>query len=176
MERYARRTSERAVRRTVASIALLALIACGSDATSGVMPTPIGVASFVRLVSDPGDVLGGGATFDYSKPNALVTVRPVGAQLSMRVVGDRVWDGYLALSGDTRLRTGTFPNLTNTPPLGGAGFRWSSQERTCAASIASVTIDSLTYDGDALRAIDLHFEQRCDGQSAALRGQVHWAE
>ena len=32
----------------------------------------------------------------------------------------------------------------------------------------------MQYDGDVLRAIDLHFEQRCDGQSAALTGTVRW--
>jgi hypothetical protein len=156
------------------SLALLLLAACGSDNPSGVTPAA-GVPSFVRLVSDPGESLGGGATLDYSKTNALLTVRPLGPQLTMRVVGDRVWDGFLALSSsETKLRAGTFANLTNTPSSGVAGFRWSSQERSCVASVASVTIDSVKYDGATLRAIDLHFDQRCDGQSVTLRGTVHW--
>jgi hypothetical protein len=154
------------------SVALLLLTACGSDDPSGVTPTA-GVPSFVRLASDSGDSLGGGGTYEYSTAN--VTVRPFGAQLAMRVVGNRVWDGFLGLSSsDTKLRPGTFANLTNTPSSGAAGFRWSSQELSCVASVATVTIDSLKYDGDVLRAIDLHFEQRCDGRSAALRGTVHW--
>jgi len=107
----------------------------------------------VRLASDPGESLGGGATLDYSKANALVTVHGYGAQLAVRVVGDRVWDGFLALgSGEPRLRAGTFAALTNIPPGGGAGFRWSSQELTCGSSVATVTIDSVKYDGDVLRA------------------------
>jgi hypothetical protein len=157
-----------------AAIPLVALLACGSDAPSGVAPPPVGVGSAVHLASDPGESLAAGATYDYSTANALVTVRPFGTQLSMRVVGDRVWDGYLSISGGTQLRTGTFTDLSNTPLPGGSGFRWSSQERTCVSSVASVTIDTVHYDGDALRAIDLHFEQRCDGQSAALRGTVRW--
>ena len=129
----------------------------------------------MRLASDPGESLGGGATLDYSKANALVTVHGYGAQLAVRVVGDRVWDGFLALgSGEARLRAGTFAALTNIPPGDGAGFRWSSQELTYGSSVATVTIDSVKYDGDVLRAIDLRFEQRCDGKSAALRGTVHW--
>jgi len=154
---------------------LFALTGCGSDAPSSVARPPVGgVASFVHLVSEQGDALGAGATYDYSTANALVTVRPLRAQLAVRVVGDRVWDGFLDLSSsELRLRTGTFANLTNAPASGSAGFRWSSQETTCATSVASVTIDSLKYDGSALSAIDLRFEQRCGGQSA-LRGTVHW--
>jgi hypothetical protein len=160
--------------RAVASIGVVALVACGSDAPAG-PSAPAGVATFVHLAGDPGETLGGGATLDYSATNALVTVRPFGAQLAMRVVGDRVWDGFLALaSSETRLRAGTFTSLTNAPGPGSAGFRWSSQEVTCTASVATVTIDSVKYDGDVPRAIDLRFEQRCDGESAALRGTVHW--
>lgn len=164
------------MRRVAAALALLAVAACGTTASSGILVgPPVGVVSFVRLVSDAGEPLGGGATFDYSTANALVTVRPYGAQLAIRVVGDRIWDGFLALaSSDQRLRAGTFAALTSSPVAGSAGFRWSSQELTCAASVATVTIDSVRYDGDALREVDLRFEQRCDGQSAALRGTVHW--
>jgi hypothetical protein len=168
-------TSRDVARRWWVSVVLVALTACTVEVPSAVIDTPEGVATFVRLTSEAGEPLGAGATYDYSKSNAFVTVRPYGAQLAMRVVGDRVWDGFLALpSGETRLRAGTFAALTNTPSAGSAGFRWSSQEQTCAASVASVTIDSVTYDGDALRTIDLRFEQRCDAQSAALRGTVHW--
>ena len=159
----------------LAATGLAALSSCGSDAPSGVANPPASVPSFVKLASDAGESLGAGGTFDYSKANALVTVRPLGAQLAIRVVGDRVWDGFLSLgSGETQLRAGTFSGLTNTPATGTAGFRWSSQELTCAASVATVTIDSVKYDAATLRAIDLHFEQRCDGQTAALRGTVHW--
>jgi hypothetical protein len=156
------------------TIVLLALIACGSDAPSAVVTQPAGVGSAVHLASDPGETLGGGATFDYTDANARLTVRPFGTQLSIRVVGERIWDGFLSLPGDARLRMGTFANLSSAPPSDAPGFRWSSQERSCASSVASVTIDTVQYAGDALRAIDLHFEQRCDGQSAALTGTVRW--
>ena len=163
------------MRRAFASFALLALAACGAESPVLVSHEQVPIASFVELVGDPGESLGGGGTYSYSINNALVTVRPLGAQLAIRVVGDRVWDGFLSLgSGETLLRTGTLSGATNTPAAGTGGFRWSSQELTCTASIATVTIDSVKYEAATLRAIDLHFEQRCNGQSAALRGTVHW--
>ena len=162
------------MRRVAASLALLALAGCGGDSATKVA-APEGVASYVALVSDAGEALASGAPYAYSKANALITVRPLGAQVAVRVVADRVWDGFLALaSNETRLRAGTFADLTNTPAAGSAGFRWSSQEVTCAVSVATVTIDSVKYDAGVLRALDFRFEQRCDGKSAALRGQVHW--
>ena len=158
------------------AVTLFALAACGAVTPSGVVvDQPEGVATFVRLASDTGEPLGGGSTYEYSEQGALVTVRASGAQAAIRVVGDRVWDGYLALaSGETRLRAGTFAALTNAPAAGSAGFRWSSQEVTCGTSVATVTIDSVSYDGDALRAIDFRFDQRCDAQTGALHGTVHW--
>ena len=157
------------------AVVLVAVAACTVAVPSAVIDAPPGVATFVRLTSDAGEPLGGGSTYEYSEQGALVTARASGAQLAIRVVGDRVWDGFLALpSGESRLRAGTFAALTNTPSAGSAGFRWSSQEQSCGASVASVTIDSVTYDGDALSAIDFQFEQRCDARNGALRGTVHW--
>lgn len=155
---------------------LVTVAACTVALPSAVVDKkPEDVATFVRLASDTGEPLGEGSTYEYSEQGALVTARATGAQLAIRVVGDRVWDGFLALaSSEPRLRAGTFAALTNTPSAGSAGFRWSSQETACGASLATVTIDSVTYDGDALAAIDFQFEQRCDAQSAALRGTVHW--
>ena len=155
------------------SVALLHLTACGADAVANVAP-PFGVASYIALASDPGEPLAGGAAYDYSTATARITARPLGAQLAMRVVGDRVWDGSCVPERRDATAYGQLPGLTNSPPIGGAGFRWSSQELTCTSSIASVTIDSLKYDGESLRSIDLRFKQRCNGQSAALRGIVHW--
>ena len=168
-------TSRTLTRRAWMAVAPIALAACTVAVPSATIDSPAGVATFVRLASDTGEPLGGGSTYDYSGQNAFVTARASGAQLALRVVGARVWDGFLTLpSSEPRLRAGTFAALTNTPVAGSAGFRWSSQEVSCGASVATVTIDSVTYDGDALAAIDFQFEQRCDAQTAALRGTVHW--
>ena len=168
-------STSRLARRAWLSVTLVTLAACGAVVPSATIDAPAGDPTFVRLTSDAGESLGGGSSYEYSETGALVTARASGAQLAIRVVGDRVWDGFLALSsGETRLRAGTFAGLTNAPSADSAGFRWSSQEKSCDASVATVTIDSVTYDGDALSAIDFKFEQRCDAQAGALRGTVHW--
>ena len=37
-------------------------------------------------------------------------------------------------------------------------------------------VDSVTYDGSTLTAIDLRFEQYCDGRAPALYGAIHWSQ
>ena len=163
----------RTTRRALSALVLASATACGSD--GGVDPRPVDAPNSMRLTSDAGDAMGNGATFSYTGASALVTVRPYRAALSMRVVADSVWDGALVLAGE-RVRTGTFADLPAQPSAASAGsaFRWSSQDRSCATSRSTVTIDTATYDGDALVALHLGFEQHCGGSAAALRGTVHW--
>ena len=156
-------------------IAVSLATACASD--GGVQPPPpVTTPNSVRLVSDPGDVIGNGGRYDYSPGNALLTVNPFRNEISIRVVGDSVWDAYFVVPGGVKLRTGTFTELPSYPSANAAGgaFRWASQDRQCATSNSAVTIEGVEYDVDALLAIDLRFEQRCGSQAAALRGTVHW--
>ena len=157
-------------------VAVSFVAACASD--SGVQPPlpPTTTPNSVRLVSDPGDEIGNGGSYDYSPANALLTVNPFRNQVSIRVVGDSVWDAYLVLPGEVKLQAGTFTDLPSYPSTNAAGgaFRWASQDRQCAPSTSAVTIERVEYDGDALLAIDLRFEQRCGAQTGALRGTVHW--
>ena len=37
-------------------------------------------------------------------------------------------------------------------------------------------VDAVTYVGDTLTAIDLRFEQHCEGHAPALRGEIHWIQ
>ena len=157
-------------------IVLVLAAACASDSSVPPQLPLITTPNSVRLVSDPGDVIGNGGSYDYSPANALLTVNPFRNEISIRVVGDSVWDAYLVIPGGVKLRAGTFTDLPGYPSTTAAGgaFRWASQERQCAPSNSAVTIERAEYDGDALLAIDLRFEQRCGALSAALRGTVHW--
>jgi hypothetical protein len=37
-------------------------------------------------------------------------------------------------------------------------------------------IDSISYVDGQLKSLDMRFEQRCEGASGVLRGQVHWVD
>ena len=74
------------------------------------------------------------------------------------------------------LQPGTYANVTRYPfndPATG-GLDWGGEGRGCNTLTGSFTIDSVTYSETELTAIDLHFEQHCEGASAALRATIHW--
>ena len=52
---------------------------------------------------------------------------------------------------------------------------WSGEGRGCGTLTGTATIHTVRYDATgALAAIDMDFEQHCEGSADALRGQIHW--
>ncbi len=79
-------------------------------------------------------------------------------------------------SASTRIAPGTYANLERFPfhdPADG-GLSWSGEGRGCNTLVGSFTVDSVRYAGDTLTAIDMRFEQHCEGGTPALEGTVHW--
>ena len=163
----------------VPAFALAFAAACGGSgdgvagpSKSAPKPTP----NFIQLRSDPGDYIGGGASYDYTQANALIKVTASAGHLSVKVTGDQWWFGDIVMPGGVSFKTGTYANLTrypfNTPAEG--GLDWSGEGRGCNTLSGSVTIDSVTYTAGDLTAIDLKFEQHCEGGTAALRATIHW--
>lgn len=134
--------------------------------------------TFIELQSDPGDWIGGGATYRYTQADAIIAVEATGGYLSVIVTGDESWWGdFQAPSALARLEQGSYANLTRYPfhdPAVG-GLSWSGEGRGCNTLTGSFTVQSVAYAqaGDLL-AIDLSFEQHCEGGGPALRGRVHW--
>jgi uncharacterized repeat protein (TIGR01451 family) len=131
----------------------------------------------VTLQSDPGDYVGGGQNYAYSNADSILTVSAAGNRLSVHVTGDQSWIGEFQLPNTlTQLQAGTYPNLQRYPfnnPVYG-GIDWTGEGRGCNTQKGTVVINSVTYTGGVLSAIDMNFEQHCEGQVAALRGHVHW--
>jgi hypothetical protein len=76
----------------------------------------------------------------------------------------------------TQLQPGYYPGLQrypfHNPALG--GLDWYGQGRGCNTLQGWFVVDSVTYIGGALAAIDLRFEQHCQGITPALHGAIHW--
>jgi hypothetical protein len=146
---------------------------CGDSGTGPTAPAP----NSVRLESDPGDFIGQGRTYDYTSANALISVDATGGHLTVIVNGDETWRGEFQMpSASTRFQPGTYANLTrfgSHDPAAGA-LDWFGEGRGCNTLVGSFTVDSVRYVGDVLAAIDLRFQQRCEGTVPALDGTVHW--
>jgi hypothetical protein len=133
--------------------------------------------NFVYLESEAGDPLGAGKTFVYTQADAILTTVSSGAHLAVSVNGDESWSGnFQAMSSIPQLQPGYYGHLTRYPfqnPAFG-GLDWSGMGLGCNMLTGWFVIDSVTYTSDALTAIDLRFEQHCDGATAALHGRVRW--
>ncbi len=141
------------------------------------IPTSPQSASFVSLRSDAGDYIGAGQSYEYNRASALIDVTADGGKLTVRIHGDQQWTGNFVLpSSQTQLSPGTYSNLRRFPFHDAAvgGLDWSGEGRGCNTLTGTLTIDSVTYMAGSLAAIDLRFEQHCEGMAPALRGQIHW--
>jgi len=148
-----------------------------ATATASTAIAANGTASFVTLQSDAGDYIGAGQSYAYSNANAQLTVTATGGHLQVGIAGNDDWSADFAEPGAlATLQAGTYQNLTRYPFDNAAvgGLSWWGNGRGCNTLTGSFTIDSVTYSGSTLTAIDLRFEQHCEGATAALRGQIHW--
>ncbi len=136
-----------------------------------------GSASFVTLQSDSGDYIGAGQSYSYTSANAQISVTSSGGTLHVAINGDDNWTADFAEpSSLSVLQPGTYANLTRFAFRNAAvgGIDWSGDGRGCDNDLGTLTIDQATYSGSTLTAIDLRFEQHCEGATPALRGQIHW--
>jgi hypothetical protein len=138
---------------------------------------PLPTAPVVALRSEVGDYIGAGAAYAYDLSSAVITVRSQGTGLSVSVQGDEQWNGDFQLpAGTTAWAPGTYSGLTRYPfnTAATGGMAWTGEGRGCNTLTATMTVDRVRYDAGTLRAIDLRFEQRCEGGRAALHGSISW--
>jgi len=132
--------------------------------------------NYVYLQSEQGDYIGQGQTLTYTPAVAAISVSAVCNRLTI-VVGNQTWRGdFQGMSGTVQLQPGYYGNLERYPfhnPAYG-GLSWSGGGRGCNTLTGWFVVDGVTYNSGTLGAIDLRFEQHCEGGAAALHGQIHW--
>lgn len=153
----------------------------GTSAPSTSKSVTPGMASYaqtkIKLVSDSGDFIGLGKTYEYTKANAQVSVSANGGVLSVGVTGDEWWLAQFALpTGSTVWSPGTYSGLTRYPfhDASKGGLDWSGEGRGCNTLKASMTVRSASYSDGQLDSISMSFTQYCEGGSSALRGDITW--
>jgi len=133
--------------------------------------------NYVYIESDQGDFIGQGRTETYTQSNAVLSVSETSGVLGVSLVGDRNYLGsFKAMTPLTQVAPGYYPNAQRWPfgnPAVGA-LDFSGDGRGCNVLSGWFVIDSITLSGSTVTAVDLRFEQHCENNAAALRGQVHW--
>lgn len=153
---------------------------CGNDGPGDPEPfTPSPAPSYsVQLQSDAGDYIGGGRSYAYTPANSVMIVTANGNRLNLRVAGADEWLGEFQLPSSLgSIQPGSYTNLQRYPfhdPAAG-GLEWTAEHRGCNQLSGSFTIDRATYTSGKLTAVELRFEQHCEGMAPALRGTVRWS-
>jgi len=141
----------------------------------GATPTS---GNYVYLEGQPGDFIVGDHRYTYTQADASLDVSSSGARLDVEVHGEQYWYGnFQGMSSLTQLAPGYYSNLERYPfhnPARG-GLSWWGQGSGCNTLTGWFVVDSIRFAGGSLTAIDLRFEQHCEGGVPALHGQIHWA-
>ncbi|HYR99643.1 MAG TPA: hypothetical protein VEO58_11545 [Gemmatimonadales bacterium] len=134
--------------------------------------------NFIYLRSDPGDYIGGGVNYTYTPATATVALTTSPGRLTVAVGGSNVfdsWDGVFgAMNTRSTLEVGYYPDLERFVNPTRGGLDWSGAGRGCNTLRGWFAIDQVTYTADTVTAVDLRFEQHCEGATPALRGAIHW--
>jgi hypothetical protein len=143
------------------------------EPVSGSTPT---TGNYVYLKSDVGDYIGAGRTYTYTQADARIVTTTSGNYLSIGITGDQDWTGdFRAMNSLSQFEPGYYGNLQRYPfhnPVRG-GLSWSGEGRGCNNLTGWFVVDNVTYSDGILTAIDLRFEQHCEGGIPALHGKIH---
>lgn len=133
--------------------------------------------NYVYLESQPGDYVGGSGSYLYTQANSALTATLQGLHFAIGVAGNQQWSGdFKGMSSLAQLTTGYYGELQRYPfnnPTSG-GLNWTGEGRGCNTLTGWFAIDNISIVSGALKVIDLRFEQRCEGGTAALHGKIHW--
>lgn len=145
---------------------------------AGATPT---TGSFFYMQSDPGEFIGMGQTALLTPANASIdaSTQSYGFMLGAQNGANGLfWSAeFKQMDSIPRLAVGYYPDVQQTlmhnPARGGMSV--SGNSRSCN-SRGWFIIDSISYVGDTVSAIDVRFEQRCGENTPALHGRIRWVQ
>jgi hypothetical protein len=130
---------------------------------------------YVLLASDLGEPIGQGEIRVFTAPTSKITVGAGGTHIAV-FVGDYFGE-FAGMVGTVPLKVGYYGNLQRLPfynPVRGS-LEWSQDERRCTRSSGWFAIDRIAYTGGILTALEMRFEQHCNGMVPALHGAIRWS-
>lgn len=122
-----------------------------------------------------GDPIARGAQLEYVDADALLRAEVSSVGVQVTVEGDETWQGVFGLRPSEKLKPGHYP-VDPSSTLSSAKLNWSSLGNECGSRTGWFDVDAIRYQADALSEISLRFEQHCQGEWPALRGQLHWSQ
>lgn len=123
----------------------------------------------IGLQSDPGDYIGNGRSYQYTKASSLIGIAYSNGLVQVSVHGNETWNGTFQIPrAPAKLRAVRVGNA----PRG--AMSWFGEGRGCNTSTGSFSVANVVYVGAILKSFDLSFDQHCEGNAAALHGLIHF--
>jgi len=132
-------------------------------------------SNYVYTVSEQGDYVGGGLTELLTPATTAFSVE-TNLTAAFRITAGGSSGEFFGMNSLSQLQPGFYGSLQRYPfhnPNRG-GMDWNSPGRGCNRLDGWFVVDRVSYALGQLTAIDLRFEQRCQGASAAMHGVIHW--
>lgn len=135
----------------------------------------------IDLDSDAGDYIGQGQTYSYDDDNALITYSrnyDNGITVSIRNLPNDpyfYWTMNLAAPGNAEIQPGAYEGATRFPfqSIENPGLSFSGNGRGCNTLTGRFEVYDVAYDGGGTpTALSASFEQHCEGNVPALRGNI----
>lgn len=134
--------------------------------------------AFLTMHSDPGDFIGGGGDFHYTRPYAHIWANGWinGSSVNGRVSGLQgdEWRFVFDAPDNQPLQPGRYADAQESPwqEPGHPGID-IDRGFTCVTMTGEFTVLEIGYDADGrISRFRATFEQHCNGATAALRGEV----
>lgn len=131
----------------------------------------------VTLSCDPGVCDTGSQSFSYSPQNSTIRVSAGSNWFAITIDGvdPWPWSGWMQTpTGEAHFQPGNYPSMWQLiDPSSWGSFNWSGENGGFEAGTTSVTINSVTYVGDVMTAIDFNFDHTT-AQVGGLHGHVRW--
>jgi hypothetical protein len=140
-------------------------------------------AGTVTLTSEPGDFIGAGGTYAYSVAGGDVLFvgssrvaadDPVnGVAVDVEAANGDRWRLSFAAPTGQPLVAGDYPGAARFQDVGVPGLDVNGNGRGCNTVVGSFTVSEAVYGPNGyVQTLAVSFEQHCDGDAAALRGEV----
>ena len=140
------------------------------------------IGNFVYLEGDPGDVVTQGLTFRYTDADSTFAgyTYPDHVNISVSSPGRHQLQLNLDhMSSIPRMQPGYYPNVQHTylhnPRVGALDLM--ANGTSCTNVSGWFVVNSVSYSGETMTALDVTFEEYCAGNTvASARGRVRWSQ
>ncbi|MGL4315645.1 MAG: hypothetical protein ACRCTL_03405 [Pseudomonas sp.] len=133
----------------------------------------------LTLKSDTGDYIGQGKSYLYSDSNATFKyTKNYDNGISLAISSGSVWWNLdLAAPGNAVLQPGSYTSAMRFPfqDASKPGLNFSGDGRGCNSLTGRFDIFEVAYNSEGVvTALNASFEQHCEGNAAALHGQISY--